>query len=191
MPQQVNLAQAIREHSMRSYRTWLIAVFLSLAGVAHAHAGPGDVPPDFLGRDANGHEIHVHDLHGKVVLITFWASWCGYCLKELPILASIQKVAGPAQLQVVAISYKEDYDNFRRIHHNLRKESMLLTYDSDASVSKAFGVNGIPHLLMIDRDGRIAHVHVGYGESMLDTIIAEVNALLATQPPAGAQPQGA
>jgi thiol-disulfide isomerase/thioredoxin len=179
---------------MRIYRTWLVAALLLLTGAAHASAGPGpgDAPPDFLGRDASGHDVHVQDMHGKVVLITFWASWCGYCLKELPILAGIQKLAGPGQLQVVAISYNEDYDNFRKIHHNLRKENMLLTYDSNASVSKAFGVSGIPHMLMIGRNGRIAHVHVGYDESMLDTIIAEVNALLATPAPdSGHAPGGA
>jgi thiol-disulfide isomerase/thioredoxin len=170
---------------MRIHRALLVAALLLLAGMAQASTGlaQGDVPPDFLGRDSNGHDVHVQDLHGKVVLITFWASWCGYCLKELPILAGIQKLAGPAQLQVVAISYKEDYDNFRKIHHNLRKESMLLTYDSDSTASKAFDVSGIPHILMIGRDGRIAHVHVGYDEAMLDTIVAEVNALLATPAP--------
>lgn len=169
---------------MRTSSIYFCAVLLSLANVAFAGTAPGDAPPNFLGRDASSKDIHVQDMHGKVVVVTFWASWCGYCLKELPILAGIQKLAGPAQLQVVAVSYNEEYKNFLAIHHNLRKQDMLLTYDSDTSVAKAYAVSGIPHMVMIGRDGRVAYVHVGYDEAMLDTIIAEVNTLL-TAPASG------
>lgn len=164
---------------MRKYRGYFFAALFTLASTAFAGTAPGDVPPDSLGHDATGKALHVQDMHGKVVLITFWASWCGYCLKELPILAGIQKIAGPAQLQVVAVSYKEDYSKFLQIRHNLRKQDMLLAYDSDASVAKAYGISGIPHMVMIGRDGRIAYVHIGYDASMLDTIIAQTNTLLA------------
>jgi thiol-disulfide isomerase/thioredoxin len=166
-----------------------VALLLLLTQVAIAGAVPGrgDVPPSYLGRDAHDHDVHVEDMHGKVVVVTFWASWCGYCLKELPTLASIQKLAGTHQLQVVAISYKEDYNNFRQIHHNLRKTDLMLTYDTNAAVSASYGVTGIPQMVMIGRDGRIAYVHVGYDESMLDTIANELNELPAAPVPARMQ----
>jgi thiol-disulfide isomerase/thioredoxin len=164
-----------------------LLVLFNYVAMAGAMPGRGDVPPSYLGRDAQDHDVHVEDMHGKVVVITFWASWCGYCLKELPTLASIQKLAGADKLQVVAISYKEDYGNFVKIRHNLRKYNLVLTYDSNSAISAAYGVTGIPHMVMIGRDGRIAHVHVGYDESMLDTIANELNELLAAPVPANTQ----
>lgn len=174
---------------MKMHRACFFALLVLFAQVAVAGTMPGrgDVPPSYLGRDANGKDVRVEDMRGKVVVVTFWASWCGYCLKELPVLAGIQKLAGGAQLQVVAVSYKEDYDKFLRIRHNLRKYDLVMTYDSNSSISAAYGVTGIPHMVMIGRDGRIAHVHVGYDESMLDTIANQLNTLLAAPKPAAAQ----
>jgi thiol-disulfide isomerase/thioredoxin len=175
---------------MHLRRACLFALLMLFTHVAAAGTMPGrgDVPPSYLGRDADDHDVHVEDMHGKVVVITFWASWCGYCLKELPTLASIQKLAGASQLQVVAISYKEDYEKFLKIRHNLRKYNLVLTYDANSAISSAYGVTGIPHMVMIGRDGRIAHVHVGYGDEMLDTIANQLNALLAAPPPATQAP---
>jgi thiol-disulfide isomerase/thioredoxin len=144
----------------------------------------GDMPPSYLGHDARDHDVRVEDMRGKVVVVTFWASWCGYCLKELPILANVQKLAGAQQLQVVAISYKEDYENFRKISRKLQKYDLVLTYDGNSAVSKAYGVTAIPHMVMIGRDGRIAQVYQGYDESMLDTIASQLNTLLAAPKPA-------
>jgi thiol-disulfide isomerase/thioredoxin len=141
----------------------------------------GDVPPSFLGRDANDKDVHVQDMHNKVVVVSFWATWCGYCLKELPILAGIQKLAGGQQLQVVAINTDDDYDKFWKVRRSLKKYNLVMTYDSGA-ISKAYGVKGLPHLVMIGRDGRIAYVHEGYDESMLNTIADELNTLLAAAP---------
>ena len=170
-------------HLRRACFFALLVLFTHVA-MAGTPPGSGDPAPSYLGRDANDHDVRAEDMHGKVIVVTFWASWCGYCLKELPILANVQKLAGANQLQVVAISYKEDYNNFRQIHHNLRKTDLLLTYDTKATASAAYGVTGIPHMVMIGRDGRIAHVHVGYNESMLDTIADELNTLLAAPVPA-------
>lgn len=171
---------------MRTRWMCFFALLMSLAHATYAGSvpGPGDMPPSYLGHDASGNDVHIEAMRGKVVVITFWASWCGYCLKELPILASIQKLETPTQLQVVAISYKEDYETFRKIRRHLNSYHLLLTYDSDAAISRTYGVHGIPHMVMIGRDGRIAHVHVGYDDAMFNTIASELNALLAEPAPA-------
>lgn len=174
----------------RSVRYTLAMIMLVVASMASARPGEGDVPPDYLGRDRSGNEIHVSALRGKVVIVTFWASWCGYCMKELPILAAIQKLAGPAQLQVVAVSHDDSLDIFTKIRNKLKDLDLILTYDAgDQRIAKPYGVKGIPHMVMIGRDGRIAHTHVGYGEDMLDDIASEINELLAAPaPPTNAAP---
>lgn len=170
------------------FRRALALSLLAMAPLARAAVGAGDLPPDFLGHDRNGHDVRVSAMRGKVVLVTFWASWCGYCLKELPILAGIQKLAGPAQLQVVAISHDEELDNFMKIRRRMKNLNLVLTFDAGDAISKTYGVNGIPHMVMIGRDGRVAYVHSGYDESMLDTITDEVNTLLAAPAPTSAAP---
>jgi len=58
---------------------------------------------------------------------------------------------------------------------------MTLAYDDDGKVSKAYGVKGIPHLVLIGRDGKILKVRRGYDESKLDQVVADINAALATK----------
>jgi len=170
----------------------LAMLALLLVTVCQARPGPGDVPPDFLGRDRNGHDLHVSDLRGKVVIVTFWATWCGYCMKELPVLAALQKMKGSNDLAIVGISHDDDLDAFKKARHNWRSLDVILTYDAkDHLISKPYGVNTIPHMVIIGRDGRIDDVYVGYDESMLEQILAEVDELLkqpAPQAPAATAP---
>jgi len=111
------------------------------------------------------------------VIVTFWASWCGPCLKELPLLEGIQK-AGKGSVQVVAVNI-EDRARFRMLHDKLKSFALQITHDYDKSSREAYGVNGIPHMLIIGRDGRIQRVHRGYSEEGVDRIIGEINAALA------------
>jgi thiol-disulfide isomerase/thioredoxin len=148
--------------------------------MAHAGIGAGDAPPDFVGDTRAGDAVHISDMHGKIVVIAFWASWCQYCQKELPILAGLQKIVSPQQLQVVAIN-RDDHGTFLKLSHKLMKLTPDLVYTFDEGrVSKAYGVDTIPQTLLIDRDGKVAHVHVGYDDSTLDDLANEINSLLAT-----------
>jgi thiol-disulfide isomerase/thioredoxin len=107
------------------------------------------------------------------VVISFWATWCPYCLKELPILNGIQ-VAGKGRIQVIAIN-TEERDVFRKVAKALKTLDVQLTYDPDEEAREAYGVNGIPHLVVIGRDGKIVSTFRGYDESMLPTIVDAIN----------------
>ncbi len=155
---------------------------LWLCFTTHAAIAPGEMPPDALGTTQQGQVITVSSLHGKVVVISFWATWCGYCMKEMPVLASLQDLATQRRLplQVVSIDYKESRQTFVRASRALRPKlpNLLITWDRDGDMGKPYGVKGIPVMVMLHRDGSVAHVHIGYGEDMLDTLVAEINALL-------------
>jgi thiol-disulfide isomerase/thioredoxin len=164
---------------------------LMLCFAARAEIKPGEIPPDALGTTQRGQVVSVSSLQGKVVVISFWATWCGYCMKEMPVLANLQSLATERNLslQVVSINSRESSDVFVRSSRALRKSlpGLLITWDSDGSLGKPYGANeGIPVMVMLHRDGTVAHVHVGYGEDMLDSLVAEINALLAepASPPA-------
>ena len=95
-------------------------------------------------------------------------------------LEAIQNRAGAAQIRVVGINIEDPLD-FYRLARRLSEWKMTLAHDVDNKVSKAYGVKGIPHLVLIGRDGRILKVRRGYDESKLDQVVADINAALATK----------
>lgn len=165
-------------HFLRHSRIFALLLLLSLS--AHAAVpGAGEKAPDVLGKTLDGEPVKVGDFAGKVVVVSFWATWCKYCLKELPILERVQEVAGAAQVQVIAVN-TEERDVFRSVARHLKVLKLKLAYDPGDIGAKAYGVNGIPHLVIIDRDGKIVEVFRGYSESSLDGIIASINLAIAT-----------
>jgi thiol-disulfide isomerase/thioredoxin len=174
-------------HMLRRTGPALLGLMLFCA--ANAATKPGDLPPQALGTDSQGTALTLPALRGKVVVLSFWATWCGYCMKEMPVLASMQNVADAKHLplQVVLINYEEDHDVFRRTSRLLRRETpgVLTTWDRHGEIGKPYGADGgIPVMVMLRRDGTVAHLHVGYGEDMLDSLLAEINALLREPAPA-------
>lgn len=167
----------------------LVALFclaFAMAGSASAAIAVGDIPPDDLGRNPGGDVIRVSDHRGKVVVITFWASWCGYCRRELPVLAGLQEAAGKDRVEVIAVNYEDDRDVYRALRRKLKNVQLTLTHDQSGDIGRAYGVQGIPRLFMVDRNGRVAYIHSGYGDSSIDEIVDAANKLLAAQPgPAG------
>ena len=101
-------------------KRWAAGVFLActMAMAFATHGAPptigaGDLPPDVFGKDESGEPISLEKHRGKVVVVTFWATWCPYCLKELPILENIQNVAGKQRVEVIAVNWKEDRETYR------------------------------------------------------------------------------
>lgn len=168
----------------RSIRSVLAVLALAMAMVCQARPGSGDVPPDYLGHDGDGHDVLVSSMHGKVVIVSFWASWCAYCRKELPVLAALQKLKGADELKVVGVNHDDEYDKFKDLRRRWKNLDVILTYDAaDNRIGKPYKIDGLPFMVIIGRDGRIAHVHTGYGDDMLDTIMTEVDDLLAQPAP--------
>lgn len=159
---------------------WLCSALLLLANIVHdASAAPvaGDMAPNYLGTTLEDKDLLVSNYQGKVVVVSFWATWCPYCLKELPILEGIQKTAGVDKVQVIAIN-TEDRAVFRKVSRALSELTLGMSYDPGKKSATLYGVSGIPHLLIIGRDGRIQSIYRGYGESSLDRIVQSLNAAI-------------
>lgn len=143
---------------------------------------PGDTPPDYLGKTADGQAVRLSALRGNVVVISFWATWCPYCMKELPVLAGLQSVTTERGLdmQVIAVNYKEPRRTFTQASEILvsRLPNLVVTRDYNGDIAKRYGLKALPFLIMLHRDGTVAYMHVGYNESELDTILAQINTLL-------------
>jgi thiol-disulfide isomerase/thioredoxin len=161
-----------------------LSVLATGAASAEKKAEPifpvGSVPEDDLGKDIDGNKVRISDYHGKVVILSFWASWCGPCRKELPVLAGVVKQVGPGQLQVLAINHRDQAEPFKYVVNVLKDYPIkFLKRDPNIRVARKFGVQGIPRMIVIGRDGKVAADHVGYGEGMIPELVDELNKLLA------------
>ncbi|MHC9084308.1 TlpA family protein disulfide reductase [Luteimonas sp. RIT-PG2_3] len=168
------------------WRPALLAILLfAIAGMAHAEPEIGDAPPDLLGTSSQGEEVRVSALRGNVVIVSFWASWCGYCRKLLPVLENFQQQVGRHSLDVVVVNFQEPLRTYRALRRGFKDLSVTLTHDADGAISDAYGVTAVPVVYIIDRAGELAYVHRGYSEASLPRLIEVVNEMLAEpRPPA-------
>jgi thiol-disulfide isomerase/thioredoxin len=161
----------------------LMLVPFVLAGAptpAGAQAVIGEPPPDAVGT-LDGRPVRVSDYRGRVVVVTFWASWCAPCLQELPVLDNLQRRVGEDRLKVIGVNLREPMRLFRRIQSRLKDAAITLTHDADGSIAGRFGVRSVPHMFMIDHAGDVAYIHKGYAESMLGEFVEQINGLLREQ----------
>ena len=121
--------------------------------------------PNFTLKDASGNSVKLSDFHGKVVLLNFWATWCGPCALEVPWFVEFEQQMKSRGLEVVGVSMDEE--GWAAIkpfiaEHKVNYRVLL----GDDSVSQLYGgVDSLPTTFIIDRDGRIAvPPHVGLAE---------------------------
>ncbi len=160
----------------------ILVVAFSLVLVAEpARAAPavGTSPPDWLGKTPKGEEIRISERRGKVVLVSFWASWCGYCRSQLPVLEALQQSAGRERMDVVVVNFQEPTRDYRDIVRKLRGLTVTLTHDRDGTISDAYGVTSVPRLFMIDKAGRLGWTYNGHSDTAIPKIAAAADRLLA------------
>lgn len=114
-------------------------------------------PINFI--DEAGNSVSISKFHGKVVILNFWASWCGPCVHEMPALVNLQKKYGPLGLQVVPVSQDwakdqatiiERVKKFYAAHH---LDGLPLFIDDKGAASDVVGGDSLPTTVIIDRDG--------------------------------------
>jgi peroxiredoxin len=122
---------------------------------------PGGRPaPDFTLTDLAGAPHQLAELHGKKVLLVFWAPWCGVCASDTEAINAVARAAGDRYTVLsVALSWdsRADVERFAR-EHDLRYPVLL----GDDAVARSFAVAAFPTAYVIDEDGRVEHALVGY-----------------------------
>ncbi len=172
----------------------MIAVLLWLALVPRVDAAArvGAAAPTLTLPGAGGREVTLAELHGRVVVLDFWASWCGSCAKALPKLDSIARRFAADGLTVLAASIDESRERADRyVAERLPGSPMTFLYDPGGAAMGRFGAEGMPALFLIDRDGVVRATEIGYVPERLDEVERTIAALLASPPQTAARPDGA
>jgi peroxiredoxin len=117
--------------------------------------------PDFALKDANGKLVRLADYQGKVVLLDFWATWCGPCKIEIPWFMEFQRKYKDRGFEVVGVSM--DDDGWKSITPFVaeKKINYRIVLGDDTTGDQYGGLEALPTTFVIDRNGRIAAVHVG------------------------------
>lgn len=142
----------------------------------------GTKPPDFSGGTANSRDISTADLHGKVIVVNFWASWCLECRPEMRVLERLHRELAPQGLVVVGVNAREPAEAVRRF---AREQGLTfpLVLDGDGKINARYGVVGLPTTFLVGRDGRAVAFAVGPREWAGAPARALIDALLAEPAP--------
>ena len=143
--------------------TRFIMVLIAYAGLASS--APAAVmqtaAPDFTLKSQKGDNLKLSELRGKVVLINFWASWCGPCRQEMPILDQLYRHYRPLDFTVLGVDVEQDSDGAKSLLKDV-SVSFPILFDNENKVSKLYDVKGMPSTVLVDRDGRVRYMHIGY-----------------------------
>ena len=117
--------------------------------------------PDFALKDSNGQTVHLSDYKGRVVLLDFWATWCGPCKIEIPWFMEFEQQLKDRGFAVVGVSMDEDGWNVVKPYMQQLKMNYRILLGNDHVGELYGGVDSLPTTFLIDRQGNIASVHIG------------------------------
>jgi peroxiredoxin len=141
---------------------------------AVAPAGPA---PDFTLRTMDGPNMRLQEQRGRVVMVNFWATWCGPCRQEMPQLNRLYEKYRASGFVLLGVNVDDDARKAADLAAKLGVRFPVLL-DTDKAVSKRYDLATMPSTVIIDRDGTVRHVHRGYLAGYEDTYERQIRELL-------------
>ena len=162
-------------------RSLLLALAtLLLGGLVNAPAladSANGRAPDFTLQSRDGDTVKLSELRGQVVLINFWASWCGPCRQEMPLLEALHQRYNRLGFTLLGVNV----DSNSRDAETLLKDTPVtfpVLFDNKNQISKLYDVVAMPSTVLVDRNGNVRYLHHGYQPGYEDEYQNQIRALL-------------
>jgi peroxiredoxin len=149
----------------------------AIASAASAAILTSRLAPDFTLHSMAGANLRLQEQRGQVVLLNFWASWCGPCRQEMPHLDRLYEKYHSAGFQLLGVNVDEDVRNAAGVSSKLGLHFPVLL-DTEKKVSRLYDLGTMPSTVLIDRDGRIRYIHRGYQDGYEQTYEEQIRELL-------------
>lgn len=160
----------------------LAGLFIGLP--ASAQQSTGTLATDFTLRDIENRAVSLADYRGSVVLMNFWATWCGPCMQEMPHLQTMYDDLKDQGFVVLSVS-TDDARDASKVKPLVKAKRLTfpVVLDKETTVVSMYNpAKTLPYTVLIDRQGKVAKVHQGYNPGDEKAMRAEVEALLAASP---------
>jgi thiol-disulfide isomerase/thioredoxin len=125
----------------------------------------------------NGPNLRLAEQRGRVVMVNFWATWCGPCRQEMPHLNRLYEKYRASGFVLLGVNVDDDTRNAAELANKLGLKFPVLL-DTDKGVSKLYDLSTMPSTVLIDRDGKVRYVHRGYLTGYEDTYDKQIRELL-------------
>jgi peroxiredoxin len=158
-------------------RHLLLCLSMVLAASAQAAVTPQVTAPDFTLRGADGRNLRLAEQRGQVVLVNFWASWCGPCKQEMPQLNRLYEKYRSAGFVMLGVNVDDDarLGASTAARWGVRFPVLL---DAEKTVSRLYDMGSMPATVLIDRDGRVRYLHRGYREGVEEAYERQIRELV-------------
>jgi thiol-disulfide isomerase/thioredoxin len=139
----------------------------------------GSPAPAVRAKLLDGGEFDLSKHKGKVVVLDFWATWCGPCVRALPELMKATSSFPKDKVVFVAVNQGERAKQINKFLKQKKWESLSVALDPQSDAGDSFHVEGIPQTVVIDKKGKVRHVHVGFSPNIGNRLKKEIQALIS------------
>jgi peroxiredoxin len=159
-------------------RSWMRATAMMAALAMTSMVGASSsLAPSFTLPSRAGDTVSLAQLKGKVVMLNFWASWCGPCRQEMPLLDQMHKRYSALGFTLVGVNVDADTKD-AEAWLSKTPVSFPVVFDRESKVSKLYDVNAMPSTVFIDRKGNVRYLHKGYKAGDEGEYLNQIRALL-------------
>lgn len=137
----------------------MAVLLLTLPALA---AAPNPQAPDFKLDSRAGTPVSLSQLKGQVVMINFWATWCGPCRQEMPHLESMYKKYNKMGFTLLGVNVEPDSKAANDFLAKQTPVTFPILYDTESKVTSLYNVNSMPSTVFVDRKGNVRLLHRGY-----------------------------
>jgi len=164
---------------MHRFKSLYTAALLSLFATTTLASSDlaGQSAPDFALKSASGSNLRLSEYRGDVVMINFWATWCGPCRQEMPLLDDLFTRYQRVGFQLLGVNIDDDSRRAMQMVEELGVNFPVL-FDEDKEVSRLYQVEAMPVTLLLDRSGTVRYVHLGYKPGYEQKYLTQIRSLL-------------